>query len=90
MPLDEIVVAAVGNANFKIMAELGVQNAISNQQQLNILGQKSLAKSLEAMDTLSVPEGLGISAANRSDLAKVMTEMLASVKAGGNIPPVTP
>jgi hypothetical protein len=97
MPLDETIIQAVANANFKTMAELAVQNAITDQQQLNILSRKSLAKSLEAMDTTDVTEGLGIAAAQRGDISKVISELGAAVgslqglaKMVGNIPPVTP
>jgi ribosome-associated translation inhibitor RaiA len=56
MPLDESILAAVANANFKSMAELAVQNVLSHQQRLQILAEKSLAKSLESMDTIQATE----------------------------------
>lgn len=56
MPLDDSILAAVANANFKSMAELGVQNALGHQQRLQILAEKALAKSLESMDTTQSTE----------------------------------
>ena len=96
MPLDESILASVANANFKSMAEFSVQNLLSHQQRLQILAEKALSKSLEAMDTTSVPEGLGVAAAQRGDLGKVMSELgnvvsslQQSVKAAQTTPPVT-
>ena len=97
MPLDESILAAVANANFKSMAELGVQNALAHQNRLQILAEKALAKSLESMDTTDVPEGLGIAAAQRGDLAKVISDLAAAlssvqqgVKTAQTTPPTTP
>src|SRR5215831_5756956 len=81
MPLNDTIVEAVANANFKSMAELGVQNALAHQNRLNILAEKSLAKSLESMDTISVEEGLGISAAQRGDLAKALGDLSGAIAA---------
>ena len=79
MALDETIVAAVGNANFKSMAEMGVQNALLSQQRLQIMGETALGKVLDDMRTTSVPEGLGLAAAQRGDLAKVITELAGAV-----------
>jgi hypothetical protein len=95
--LDPGVIESVINSNFKSLAEMGAVNAISHQNRLQILAEKALAKSLEAMDTTDVPEGLGTSAAQRGDLAKQISDLAAAVssiqgyiKSAGNIPPVTP
>jgi len=79
MALNEDIIGAVANANFKALAELGIQNSLAHQQRLQVLAEKSLSKSLEAMDTVSVPEGLGISAAQRGDLSKTITDLSAAV-----------
>lgn len=96
MSLDPSIIAAVSNANFKAMAELGVQNALSHQNRMNIIAEKSVAKSLESMDTLNVSEGLGIAAAQRGDLAKLVADLAAAVasiqqysKTATTTPPVT-
>lgn len=95
--LDENIVQAVSNANFKAMAELAVQNTLAHQNRLQILAEKSLSKSLEAMDTISVEEGLGISAAQRGDLSKTIADLSAAVasiqqmiKGAQTTAPVTP
>ena len=97
MALNETILEAVANANFKSNAEFATQSLLSHQMRLQILAEKALAKSLEAMDTTSVPEGLGIAAAQRGDLAKVISDLAAAlsaaqieVKAGQSTPPVTP
>ena len=97
MALDPGILDSVTNANFKAMAEFAVQNILSHQQRLQMLAEKSLAKSLESMDTMDVSEGLGISAGQRGDLAKQISDlaaavasMQASIKGGQTVPPVTP
>lgn len=97
MALNPDIVEAVANSNFKMMAEASILDATAHRNRLNILAEKSLSKSLEAMDTLSVSEGLGIAAAQRGDLAKIQVE-LGSVtaalqqmmKGAQTTPPVTP
>lgn len=97
MPLDDSIIASVANANFKTMAEMGMANLLAHQQRLQILAEKALSKSLESMDTTDVPEGLGVAAAQRGDLAKVLGELggtVASIqqqiKGAQTTPPVTP
>jgi len=96
MPLDESIIASVANSNFKTMSEIGVQNVLSHQNRLQLLAEKSLAKSLESMDHISVEEGLGLSAAQRGDLTKALAELTAilsltqqSAKIAQSTPPQT-
>lgn len=79
MPLNETILDAVGNANFKTNAEMATQSMTGHHTRLQILAEKALAKSLESMDTIQVSEGLGISAAQRGDLAKQVSELGAAV-----------
>ena len=79
MALDQGVLDSVVNSNFKTLAEQVSSNVASHQNRLQILAEKSLAKSLESMDTTSVPEGLGISAAQRGDLSKTIADLSAAV-----------
>lgn len=97
MALHEDVVQAVANSNFKNMAEMGVQNALSHQHRLNIMAETALGKVLDDMRTTSVPEGLGLAAAQRGDLAKQISDLSAAVaslqaniKGAQTTPPVTP
>jgi hypothetical protein len=96
MALMEDVVQSVANSNFKNMAEMGVQNALSHQHRLNIMAETALGKVLDDMRTTSVPEGLGLAAAQRGDLSKqimdlsaAVSAMQAQIKAGQTTPPVT-
>ena len=79
MPLDENIIGAVANANFKTAAEMATQNMIAHQNRIQVLAEKALAKSLESMDTLNVTEGLGIAAAQRGDLSKTIADLAAAV-----------
>lgn len=95
--LDPGVLESVINANFKTLAEQVSTNISAHQNRLQILAEKSLAKSLESMDTMQVSEGLGVAAAQRGDLSKVLSELGGVVaalqqqmKGAQTTPPVTP
>ena len=77
MPLDESILAAVANANFKSMAELAVQNVLSHQQRLQILAEKSLAKSLESMDTIQATEQ---DAAATASIAQILSKLAQTTR----------
>jgi len=79
MALNPDIIEAVANSNFKTNAEMATQNSVNHQHRLQILAEKALSKSLESMDTTSVPEGLGLAAAQRSDLAKVIDDLAAAI-----------
>ena len=95
--LDAGVLASVINSNFKVIAETPATSLAGHSQRLQILAEKSLAKSLESMDTMQVSEGLGLAAAQRGDLAKQITDLGSAVsglqqlvKTAQTTPPVTP
>lgn len=88
--LEDAMVDSVANSNLKSVAEMGVLNSLAHQNRCNIIAETLMTKAVEHIHATSVPEGLGIAAAQRGDVAKLMTELLAAVKAGGNVPPVTP
>lgn len=97
MALDPGILDSVTNANFKALAEFGIQNLLSHQQRLQMLAEKALAKSLESMDTMDVSEGLGVAAGQRGDLSKVIADLAGAIasaqqtiKGGQTTPPVTP
>ena len=81
MALNADIVEAVANANFKSMAELGMQNSISHQNRLQILAEKALAKSLESMDTTQATE---------VDAGGVIAQLQQLLKGAQTTPPVTP
>jgi hypothetical protein len=98
MPLDPGVVDSVVNSNFKILAEQVATNILGHQHRLQILAEKSLATSLQAMDSnsVSVSQGLGIQAAESGGLANQIASLAAAVssiqsyvKAGQTTPPKT-
>jgi len=81
MALDASIIEAVSNANFKSMAELAVQNVLGHQQRLQILAEKSLAKSLESMDTVQTTE---------MDAGAMVAQLQQLLKGAQSTPPVTP
>jgi hypothetical protein len=80
MALNADIVEAVANANFKSMAELGMQNAIAHQNRLQILAEKALAKSLESMDTTQATE---------VDAGGVIAQLQQLLKGAQSTPPET-
>ena len=81
---------SVSATNLKVLGDgpafysnLAYSNAVANQQNMNAISQAIVSKAAESILSTSPSEG-------GADLANLMTMLLASVKAGGNIPPVTP
>lgn len=88
---------AIALTNVKAIADGALLNQQSHQKRLDILAEKSLARSLEAMDSTSVTEGLGLAAAaganvaqRTTDLGGVIASLQQLMKGAGNTPPVTP
>lgn len=84
--LDPGILAGVANANFKTIAEaaavglaqaqgIAAQNLASHQQRLNLLAESSLAQSLNRMNALDPEEAASISKVEKSDIAKVLSEL---------------
>ncbi len=97
MPLSPEMIQSVAEANYKAMAELGVQDTLTHRNRINVLAETALGKILGDLTTTDVPEGLGLAAAQRGDLSKQISDLAAAVasvqayiKAAGNVPPVTP
>lgn len=81
MALNPDWLEAIALGNVKSMSEFAVQNSISHQNRLQILAEKSLAKSLESMDTLQISEALGPAALARGDVQGTLAA-LGGVVAG--------
>ncbi len=81
MPLDDSILQAVANANFKTNAEIATQNMVSHAQRLQILAEKALAKSLESMDTTQSTE---------IDAGALVAQLQQLMKGAQSTPPVTP
>ena len=79
MPLNETIVDAVGNADFKSVSELHILAAHGHHKRLDLIAETALASALDRLGTTSVPEGLGISAAQRGDLSKTITDLAGAV-----------
>lgn len=80
MALDETILAAVANANFKTMAEAAVQDFSAHRARLQILAEKALAKSLESMDTTQPTE---------LDAGAIVAQLQQLLKGAQTTPPPT-
>lgn len=97
MALNDTIIEAVANANFKSVAEMGLMNALAHQNRVNVIAETALATNLERMSTLDPTEAAGIAGVVGADLAEVIGQLGAVVgsiqqysKTAGNTPPVTP
>ena len=79
MALDESIVAAVANSNFKTSAERQVTNADSHQNRLQLLAEASLAQQLNRMNSLDPTEAAAINKVQGSDLASKMASLTAAI-----------
>ena len=79
MALDQGVLDAVTNANFKSIAEMGTLNALAHQNRLNLIAESSLGQILNRMNSLDPEEAASISGVVSSDLSEKLGEMSAAV-----------
>jgi hypothetical protein len=86
MALDQGVLDAVTNANFKTIAEAAAvglaqaqaasaQNLASHQQRLQLLAESSMGQILNRMNSLDSEEAAAIAKVEKSDLGKLITEL---------------
>jgi len=78
--LNEDILQAVANANFKSNAELATQNLLAHTNRLQILAEKALAKSLESMDTVQSTE---------MDAGALVAQLQQILKGAQTTPPQT-
>ncbi len=79
MALNETVIEAVANYNFKANAERQTVNADSHQNRLQLLAEASLAQQLNRMNSLDPAEAASISGVVSSDLAEKLGELAGAV-----------
>ena len=90
--LNPAIVQAVADGNFKVNAEfmtqamaqagaMQMQNAVAHQNRINVLAEAALAKMLKNATELDPEEAGSIKKVDNSDLAKVLTELGASIAA---------
>jgi len=96
MPLDQGVLDAVTNSNFKTLGELVASNAASHQNRLNLIAESSLGQILTRLNTLDPTEAMSIGSVIQSDMPKALAELGAAissiqqfVKGANTTPPVT-
>jgi hypothetical protein len=71
MALDQGVLDAVTNSNFKAMAELPIQNAIAHQNRLNMIAEASVGQILNLMNGLDPAEAVSTTKVIEADLQTV-------------------
>jgi hypothetical protein len=81
MPLDESVVAAVANYNFKANSERATQNMDAHQQRLQLIAESSIGQIVNKMNSLDISEAVAVSKVASSDLAGKITALTAAVAA---------
>ena len=81
MPLDESVVAAVANYNFKANSERATQNMDAYQQRLQLIAESSIGQIVNKMNSLDISEAVAVSKVASSDLAGKITALTAAVAA---------
>lgn len=79
MALDQGVLDAVTNANFKSVAEQATINMLGHQQRLQILAESSLGQILNKMNNLDPAEAASISGVVSADMAEKIGELSAAV-----------
>ena len=79
MALDQGVLDAVTNSNFKSIAEMGTLNALAHQNRVNVIAEASLGTILERLNTLDPTEAAGVTAVQAGDLSEKLGELSAAV-----------
>ena len=79
MALDQGVLDAVTNANFKSVAEQATINMLGHQQRLQLLAESSLGQILNKMNNLDPTEAAAIAGVVSSDLPEKIGELAGAV-----------
>ena len=79
MALDQGVLDAVTNANFKSLAEMGTIGLLGHRARLDLIAESSLGQILNRMNALDPSEAASISGVVSSDMAEKMGELSAAV-----------
>lgn len=77
--LDDSTFQSVNNGNFKNMAELPMLDTFDHRRRVQGILETGMAAAIDRLNNTSVPEGLGIAAANRSDLGKQIADLGAAI-----------
>lgn len=79
MPLDEGVLDAVTNSNFKTIGEQVAVNTAAHQNRLNLIAEGSIGQIVNRMNAIDPVEAVSISSVNSSDLAKSISDLGAAI-----------
>lgn len=79
MALNDTIIEAVANYNFKANTERQTVNADAHQARLFLLAEASLAQQLNRMNSLDPAEAASISGVVSSDLSEKIGELSAAV-----------
>lgn len=81
MALDQGILDAVTNSNFKTLGEMVATNAGAHQNRLMLIAESSLGQILNRMNALDPVEAASVSTVVRSDLAKAVADLGSAVAA---------
>lgn len=79
MALDQGVLDAVTNSNFKTLAEMPAIGAVGHRSRLDLIAEASLGQILNRMNSLDPTEAAAIAGVVSSDLSEKLGELSASV-----------
>lgn len=79
MALDQGVLDAVTNSNFKSLAELGTIGALGHRSRLDLIAEASLGQILNRMNSLDPTEAAAIASVVSSDLAEKLGQLSSAV-----------
>ena len=79
MALDQGVVDAVTNANFKSIAELGTIGALGHRSRLDLIAESSLGQILNRMNALDPAEAASVATVVSADLGEKLGELSAAI-----------
>lgn len=103
MALDAATYDPILFGNLKVMTDamnqaviLSSQNAVANQQAMQLIGQRAVASAIDDLGNTSVAEGLGIASAQSGSLGPLIAALAAAIggaqvvtKGAQTTPPVT-
>ena len=77
--LDEGVLAATINANFKTLAEMQTVNILGHQSRLQLIAESSVGQILNKMNGLDVAEAAAVTKVSEAGLAEKLGELGSAV-----------
>lgn len=77
--LDQGVLQATINANYKAMAEMQVTNALGHQNRMNAIFESSIGQIVNKMNTLDPTEAASVATVTEAGLAEAISQLGGAV-----------